>query len=297
MRIDARHLLLVAFFGCGIDAVGSFTGDTNANLPDRDLDKGATSGGPTPSEEPPPAPPTTTDAGTDATVSAEPFFYVSTESTLYSFAPLSRTWKVLADLSSTCPYAYELAVDSNGTLYGASNSLRTIYRFDATFHCSEVPGPNLGDPWGWTLSFVPKATFGTAADSIVGYTYRDYYRVLPNGGTILVTSNALDPQMAPSGDVVSMGDRAFVSIAGSAQCTTADCLVEIDPKTGLIVKNWGNFPGGGVWALAHSGGKIYGFRSTGEVYEVTLATPLVVTTLPGPAPGIVFSGAGSAPNQ
>jgi hypothetical protein len=293
MRIDARHLLVVALAGCGIDAVGSFTGNSDPTLPERPKDDGAAAADAAPVEEAS-APIATTDAGADGTVAPEPFFYVSTESTLYSFAPVSRTWKTLASLTTKCPYAYELAVDSDGVLYGASSSLRTIYKFDATFGCTEVPGPEIGDPWGWTLSFVPKSVFGTTTDTLVGYTFRDYYRVLPGGGTVLVTSNALDPQMQPSGDIVSMGDRAFVAITGSAECATKDCLIEVDPKTGSIVKNWGTFPGGGVWALAQHAGKIYGFRSTGEVYEATLATPLVVTTLPGPAPGLVFSGAGSS---
>lgn len=297
MRIDARHLFVLALAGCGIDALGAFTGNSDATLPDRpdtDAPRAADASG----AEDAGLPTTTPDA--DAQLGPEPFFYVSTESTLYSYAPLSKTWKLLADLKATCPYAYELAVDSAGALYGASNTLRKIYAFDATFHCTEVPGPATGDPWGWTLSFVPKTVFGDPTDTIVGYTYRDYYRVLPGGGTVLVTGNALDPQMQPSGDIVSMGNRAFVSVTGSADCTTADCLIEIDPKTGLIVKNWGTFPGTGVWALAHHGGKIYGFRSTGEVYEATLADPLDVKTLPGPAAGMIFSGAGSstaAPTQ
>jgi hypothetical protein len=297
MRIDARLLVMFALVGCGIDAVGRYAGDTDPALPERaptEGDDGAAPPGPDASG------PTTIEV--DGGAAPEPFFYVSTESTLYSFAPGSRTWKTLANLTSSCPYAYELAVDGKGDLYGASSSLRTIYKFDSTFHCTEVAGPMVGDPWGWTLSFVPKQTFGTADDTIVGYTYRDYYRRLADGHTVLVTTNALDAQMQPSGDVVSMGARAFVSVAGSPACLTTDCLIEIDPKTGIIVKNWGNFPGGGIWALAHLGGKIYGFRSTGEVYEVTLASPLVVTTLPGPdgMTGLVWSGAGSstsAPTQ
>jgi len=74
----------------------------------------------------------------------------------------------------------------------------------------------------------------------------------------------------------------------------------VNPKTGKVMQNWGTFPTGGVYALGHWGGKIYGFKSSGEVYVVTLGTPLQITTVPAFDAGAGITAAGSsvaAPTQ
>ena len=298
MRIDARLVFAVALLGCGISSVGTFVDGDGTVSPDGDA---GTDGAPSfvdangeddGSSE--------VDAAFDADASLPPaVFYVTTETKLYSYAPLTKTWTFLSNIG--CANADEIAVNAKGEIWGGSIAQRALYRFDGTtFTCTKVAEAGTAKPWSYALSFVPKAAFGTADEVLVGYEGRNYVRIDPDGGSSTITTDALASGQAPSGDVVTMGSRAFVSVAGGTGCDVADCLIEINPTTGAIVKNWGTFPSNLVYAIAHWAGKIYGFRNTGEVYEVTLATPLVIKTLPGPDGGATFTGAGSstlAPTQ
>lgn len=301
MRIDARHVLIAALVGCGISAVGTRADDGTSTTggPDGgtlvdgsapDLDASSDDGS------------TTSDGGLDGGNAPAPVIYVSTLSELWSFSPVTKGWKFLADTSANCPQIEELAVNEKGEIWAIAWTLRAIYKIDAqTYACAKVGAPGGSDPWSFAVTFVPKETFDAGIDTLVGYVNRDYIRIDLNGKTTLIGGNGLEPQMAPSGDSVSMGNREFVAIYGSAGCTSVDCLVEVDPRTGLFVKNWGGFPSGGVFALGHWGGKIYGFHSSGAVYEATLgASSFTVKTHPAPDGGLAITGAGSstlAPTQ
>lgn len=294
MRIDARHLVVAALVGCGIDAVGTFA---PGEAPARE-DAGLPDGSP-PIEAGGDAA-EAGDAGPDAKLPPA-LFYVTNETLLYSYAPLTKTWTFLADIGAACPDIDEIAVNDKGQIYGTSDSLETLYEIDPVTHACAKVGENAPvQPWTYALSFVAKTAVDAGEDMLVGYDGRDYIRIALDASASFVSLGALSLGMAPSGDVVSMGNRAFVSVRDDATCSTTDCLVEINPATGTIVKNWGNFPNDEVYALAHWAGKIYGFRSSGEVYEVTLGEPLGIVTLPGPDGGTGFTGAGSstvAPTQ
>jgi hypothetical protein len=80
-------------------------------------------------------------------------------------------------------------------------------------------------------------------------------------------------------------------------CTTNDCLVEVDPASGAMVKNWGSIEHHNVFGLSFWGGKVYGFSDTGELFEVTFGTTQLATSvlpMPSAPAGLSFWGAGSS---
>lgn len=282
-------LVLLALAGCGLDAVGSYMSNRDGGtpeggtpyLPDASLPD---AGGPE-------------DAAVDSDAAPPPpVFFVTTETELFEFSPVTKEYKHVGPISAACPQADELALSSAGELYASSNVLRALYRFDTTtFACAKVGAPDAGEPFTYALSFVPKETFDAGEEPLVGYDGADFIRVDRTGHAEVVRAGALLEGMRPSGDIVAAAGTAFASMTGSVSCLLTDCLVEIDPASGIVTKNWGNFPGDRVYAIAYWGGKVYGFRNTGEVYEVTLTTPLTVTTLPAPDGGAAWVGAGSSP--
>ena len=61
--------------------------------------------------------------------------------------------------------------------------------------------------------------------------------------------------------------KSFLTVKGP-DC--ADCLVEFDPKTGALVKNWGPLGYADAYGLAFWGGELYAFTEGGEVVLVKL---------------------------
>jgi hypothetical protein len=72
-----------------------------------------------------------------------------------------------------------------------------------------------------------------------------------------------------------------------------DCLVEVDPKTGAMTKNWGSLGHSNVFGIAFWAGSVYGFDDTGEIFEVTFTNNVMMTKLIMSPPNVTFWGAGS----
>ena len=89
---------------------------------------------------------------------------------------------------------------------------------------------------------------------------------------------------------MSTKEKTYVSVKGK-DC--ADCLAEIDPKTGALVKNWGSLGHADVFGLAFWAGKIYGFTNAGEVFVVDLDSGSLVVNDLAIKPDVRFWGAGS----
>ena len=94
-----------------------------------------------------------------------------------------------------------------------------------------------------------------------------------------------------SGDIVSVKNGGtFLTVTGPS---CGDCLLQVDPKTGNIVKNYGTVNHSSVFGLAFWAGALYGFDDAGELFEITAngngikTTPIVVQG------GLQFWGAGS----
>jgi hypothetical protein len=81
-------------------------------------------------------------------------------------------------------------------------------------------------------------------------------------------------------------------------CDATDCLFEVNPTTGAMIKNWGHVPYNNVFGLAFWGGSAYGFSSEGDLFEITFNPDDTVSTTPIAIPGapvdLSFWGAGSS---
>jgi hypothetical protein len=75
-----------------------------------------------------------------------------------------------------------------------------------------------------------------------------------------------------------------------------DCLVEVNPTTGALVRKLGSVGHKDVFGLAYWDGKAYGFDKEGQLFEVDLAGSTAQTKtigIPKPPPDLSFWGAGS----
>lgn len=182
----------------------------------------------------------------------------------------------------------DIALDKDSTLYAATST--GLYTVDkVTAKCTMIaPGkyPN-------SLSFVPAGTVDANVEALVGYNGAQYIRIDPKSGGVTPIGQ-LSNGYTSSGDVVSVKGKTYLT-ANGASCTKGDCLLEINPKTGDVVKNWGTVGYDAVFGLAFWAGKAYGFTDAGEVFEIDF-TPTGITQTKITIPGNItlkFWGAGS----
>src|SRR5690606_24449426 len=112
----------------------------------------------------------------------------------------------------------------------------------------------------------------------------------------ITTIGSLGGGYASSGDIVSVkGGGTYLAAYRANDCM--DCLLEIDPVTGDLIKNWGTVGYGQVFGLAFWGGKAYGFSNAGDLFAINFGTSHVSTTpinIPSAPPNLQFWGAGSS---
>jgi hypothetical protein len=145
-----------------------------------------------------------------------------------------------------------------------------------------------------SLSFVPKGTADPLVEALVGYAGNKYIRIDPVTGDT-TTIGALGGGYASSGDIVSVKNGGtYLTVVGNG---CQDCLAEVDPVTGALIKNLGPLYHVGVYGLAYWGGSAYGFSSSGKLFEIHFAPNSVTTTLipiPNAPSSLQFWGAGSS---
>lgn len=191
----------------------------------------------------------------------------------------------------SCGSVIDIALDEASTLYAVSyDDLYTVDKTTAKCtHIAKGSYPN-------SLSFVPKGTVDQNAEALVGYDEADYVRIDTKTG-VKTKIGALGGSLKSSGDIVSVkGGKTYLTVKGGS-CTTNDCLVEVDPANGKLVKNWGSIEHKDVFGLSFWGGKIYGFNKTGDLFEVVFGTSQLATTvipMPGKPTNLSFWGAGSS---
>ena len=209
--------------------------------------------------------------------------------TLYRLDPVTKGVNVVGDFDGCSP-VIDIALDEKSTLIAAS--YQALYRVDkATASCTEIAKGDYPN----SLSFVPKGTVDANEEALVGYDGGDYLRIdVATGSTTKI--GALGGSFVSSGDIVSVkGGKTYLTVKGST-CSNNDCLVEVDPRTGKMLKNWGSIEHAKVFGLSFWGGKIYGFNETGSLFEVTFGTNQLATTaipIPSKPSGLSFWGAGS----
>jgi hypothetical protein len=216
------------------------------------------------------------------------------KSTLFRLEPKTKAVSIVGNFKD-CEPVTDIALNESSDLYAVSND--TLYTVDkTTAACSKVSQGTYPN----SLSFVPKGTLLENEEALVGYDEGDYVRIDIKTGTRTIVGK-LGGNLVSSGDIVSVkGGSTYLTVkstAKSGDCTTTDCLVEVDPKTGKMLKNWGSVEHKKVFGLSFWGGKVYGFDETGNLFEVVFGSNKVVTTtiqIPQKPTGLSFWGAGSS---
>ncbi|MDB4937422.1 MAG: hypothetical protein JWP87_4394 [Labilithrix sp.] len=218
--------------------------------------------------------------------------YGHSATTLFRLDPKTNAVTEVGNFDG-CGPVIDIALDEASTFY--ATSYQALYKVDkATAKCTEIAKGSYPN----SLSFVPKGTVDAAVEALVGYEDADYVRIDTATGT-KTKIGALGGGLKSSGDIVSVkGGKTYLTVKGTNNtCTTNDCLVEVDPATGKMLKNWGSIEHHNVFGLSFWGGKIYGFNETGELFEVTFGTSQLATQvipMPNKPSNLSFWGAGSS---
>ncbi|HRG96390.1 MAG TPA: hypothetical protein PLR99_09090 [Polyangiaceae bacterium] len=310
MRFSSSYLLAVvlpaalaatAVAACSSTPRGTFddpingdAGDAGTSLP--------TDGGP--------KPPAFTDASLDAAKPGGPSeVFGHSGKVLYRLDPDTKSVQVIGTFSGCnegSEQVIDIALDEASNMYGTTYT--GLFRIDkATARCTRVTS-STGKDFPNSLSFVPKGTLDPADEALVGYVADEYVRIDPANGNITTIGKLGNTQLRSSGDIVSViGGPTYLTVkstGASGQCAASDCLVEIDPKTGAITKNWGALNARvDVFGVAFWAGSIYGFTKAGTLFQVEIkggALTLNEITIPQRPTDLSFFGAGSttsAPTQ
>ena len=219
--------------------------------------------------------------------------YGHSADTLFRLDPKTNAVTEIGKFSG-CGPVIDIALDESSTFYAAS--YMALYTVDKkTAVCTEIAS---GTTYPNSLSFVPKGTVDPNAEALVGYEDSNYVRIDVKTGAKSTIGSLGAGALTSSGDIVSVkGGKSYLTVKGTSQCNTKDCLVEVDPATGKMTKNWGSIEHHNVFGLSFWGGKVYGFDEAGELFEVTFGTSQLATNVISiaSAPAMLsFWGAGSS---
>lgn len=231
------------------------------------------------------------DTGTPDVQPPEPIVvvYGHSPSVLYKLDP--KTKAVTAVGAFDCSQSIiDLAIDENSKAFVTSFS--GFYSLDLkTAKCTMISGGSYPN----SLSFVPKGTLDPNVEALVGYFGAQYVRIDPATGSISNVGTGLTGGFSSSGDIVAVkSGGAFLTVKGPS---CSDCLLQVDPKTGALVQNYGSLGYTDVFGIAFWGGAVYGFTNGGQLFEVTAQNNTIKTTLvpiPNAPPQLQFWGAGSS---
>jgi len=286
----AVHLvaLCLGICCCGSGGGGGF-GGTDGSMPKKDA--GGTpmpEGGP-PSSDAPNLQDTTL---VDVSNESPAIVYAQTKDTLYKLDAIKNTIAPVGPFTG-CTYVLDIALDKDSNMY--ATTLDGLYTIDTkTAKCTLVAS---GSSYPNSLSFVPAGTLDAKDEVLVGYVADTYVRINTKSGMI-TTVGSIGKSYSSSGDIVSVkGGGTYLTVKGGPKGTCNDCLIEVDPATGAWLLDWGPINHTDVFGLAFWGGAVYGFDTSGNVFEIQFhGLAMQVTDIPDPgdAPaGLQWFGAGS----
>jgi len=215
--------------------------------------------------------------------------YAHSADTLYRLNPMNNQVAVVGPFNG-CDQVIDIAIDQNSNGYVTTSS--GFYKVDlTTAACTHIADGNYPN----SLSFVPKGTLDPNAEALVGFVDSTYIRINETTGAI-TNVGMLTGGYSSSGDVVSViGGGTFLTVKGGNQ-NCNDCLLQVDPKTGALIQNYGSVNHSDVFGLAFWAGTAYGFDNGGEVFSIDYQGGSLVTMnipVPNPPPNLSFWGAGS----
>jgi hypothetical protein len=231
--------------------------------------------------------------------------YAHSADTLYLLEPISKQVTVVGTFDSAGSMV-DIAVDKTGKMTGSvaisfngglGGALVTVNTTNA--HCTELSrGPNLLT----SLTYVPEGTLVANAEALVGYADDQYVRVDPATGALTqvgLLNNAASggKRWVSSGDVVSIKDAGTyltVKAEGGNTDGRGDRIVEVDPKTGGLIRIIGPTGMDDVLGLGYWGGIAYGFTIAGRLIQIDLMTGAGTNIpIPNAPPDLSFLGAGT----
>jgi hypothetical protein len=226
------------------------------------------------------------ESGSTPTAGATVVFGHSAD-TLFRMDPTTRAVTTVGRFDCATDVT-DLAVDAASNAW--ASSFQGLVRVDlTTARCTFVARGTYPN----SLSFVPKGALDPNAEALVGYDGDRYLRIDPQTGATREIGR-LGGGYESSGDVVAVeGGGAFLT-AKRAGCN--DCLLQIDPKTGAMVQDYGPVGRADVFGLAFWGGRLYGFSDAGELFEIAVASGRVAIkpiAIPSAPASLQFWGAGS----
>ena len=254
--------------GNGGDTGGNPSGDSGLNFGDSGL----------------------TDAGTPDVAPPPPIDYVycHSPSDLYKVDPVAKTMTTVGTFSGGDSRVIDIAIDANSN--GFATTFGGVYKLD--IKTAKLTLVKTGS-YPNSLSFVPKGTLDPSVEALVGYNGSTYVRIDTTSGNV-TTVGALTGGYISSGDIVSViNGGTFLTVKDNANCSTSDCLLQVDPKTGAMIKNYGSINHNSVFGLAFWAGTAYGFDDAGELFSITWQNNALVTTNIPTTPNLQFWGAGS----
>ncbi len=207
------------------------------------------------------------------------------ENTLYRVDTVTRSVTPVGVFEG-CTYVADIALDEMSNIY-ASTGAELFFVETNTAHCTRIASGTFPN----SLSFVPVGTVEADREALVGFQGGDYVKIDPQSGAVTKVGE-IGGGLQSSGDIVSAtGGKTFVTVKGK-DC--ADCLVEINPATGALTKNWGPIGKPDVFGLAFWAGDLYAFTNAGELLLITLTTgALAMQIIPVTNAPAKFWGAGS----
>lgn len=229
-------------------------------------------------------------------------------STLYKLDPVTKAITTVGAFDGCgSGGVVDIAVDADSNIYG--DTYTGLYEVDkTTAKCTSVANSAGGSKFPDSLSFVPKGTLDANEEALVGYVGSDYVRIDVKTGQVTKVGSLGAGGLISSGDIVSIKDGpTYLTVKPPmlgcveqecGKCTNGDCIVEVDPKTGKMIKNFGKVPYKDIFGFAYWGGLGYGFSNSGHLFEVSFADPnkLVTTelTIPNKPDDLQFWGAASS---
>lgn len=238
---------------------------------------------------------------------AEAFFH--SQDTLYQLDPITKAVTPIGKFTGCEVVAndfpgtgiQDMAIDKDSNIYVTSHlGLYTVNRVDAS--CTKVASGDYPN----SLSFVPAGTID-ANEVLVGYVVEpnpinknQYVQINPTTGEIKKIGPVWTESVVSSGDIVSVKDGpTYLTLKGgdNNECSPADCLAEVNPQTGKLIKNYGQiagYPNERVFGFAFWGGSSYGFTNKGSLFELKINGNALITTPITTPPNLIFWGAGSS---
>ena len=218
--------------------------------------------------------------------------YGHSATVLYSVNPTTKAVTTVGTFGGCGDEVIDIALNKTSQMFATSDF--GVYTVDTTTAACTLIA--LGS-YPNSLSFVPAGTLDPTAEALVGYNGSTYVQIDTTTGAIS-TVGSLGNTYSSSGDIVSViGGGTYLTVTGGTDCVSNDCLVEVNPKTGALITNYGSVQHSAVYGLAFWAGDVYGFDSAGDLFEVTFpdAGGLAITTIPIPNPpaNLSFYGAGS----